>query len=49
VTAVEVSILPRSLTEAFLRNGDTCQAWGKLLRFLSPITITRGLESYIFR
>ena len=40
---VELSPLPRALTEAFLRHGELWPAWGKLLRFLSPITITRGL------
>ncbi len=37
------SVLPRSLTEVFLRQGDLREGWKKLLRFLSPITITGGL------
>ena len=36
-------VLPRSLTEVFLRQGDLREGWKKLLRFLSPITITGGL------
>lgn len=40
---VELGPLPRALTEAFLRDGELWPAWGKLLRFLSPITLTRGL------
>jgi hypothetical protein len=36
-----IVILPRALLEAFLRGNDPCQDWGRLLRFLSPIT-TRG-------
>jgi hypothetical protein len=38
-------ILPRSLLEAFLGGDNSCQHWGQLLRFLSPITITGGLPS----
>jgi hypothetical protein len=40
---IEVDLLPRALTEAFLGDGELWPGWGKLLRFLSPITITRGL------
>jgi hypothetical protein len=36
--------LPRALLEAFVRNADSCEEWGKLLCFLSPITITGGLK-----
>ena len=43
VPVIEIDSLPRALTEAFLRNGELTPAWGKLLRFLSPISITRGL------
>jgi hypothetical protein len=39
VPMVEVATLPRSFLDAFLRSDDPCQAWGHLLRFLSPITI----------
>jgi hypothetical protein len=49
VPAVEIDALPRSLTEAFLRNGDLCQAWGKLLLFISPITIPGGLAIEVSR
>ena len=35
--------LPRALLEAFVRNADSCEEWGKLLCFLSPISITGGL------
>ncbi len=33
-----VAILPLSLLTAFLHHGDDCDGWGRLLRFLSPIT-----------
>jgi hypothetical protein len=46
---VQVSAIPRSLLEAFLRGRDSCQDWGQLLRFLSPITITGGLEIAVSR
>jgi hypothetical protein len=36
--------LPRALLEAFVHNADSCEEWGKLLCFLSPITITGGLK-----
>jgi hypothetical protein len=35
---------PRSLLEAFVHAGDGREGWGKLLRFLSPITVTKGLQ-----
>jgi hypothetical protein len=38
----ESILLPRSLLEVFLRGDDLCQSWGRLLRFLSPITTTGG-------
>jgi hypothetical protein len=38
----ESILLPRSLLEVFLRGDDPCQQWGRLLRFLSPITTTAG-------
>jgi len=41
-TTAESIILPRSLLEVFLRDDDPCQSWGRLLRFLSPITTTGG-------
>jgi hypothetical protein len=43
VPVIEIDSLPRALTEAFLRGTDFCAAWGRLLRFLSPITMTGGL------
>ena len=42
VPVADVSILPLSLLKAFIRGDDPCQEWGRLLRFLSPITITGG-------
>ena len=39
------TILPRSLLEAFLGGANSCQGWGQLLHFLSPITITAGLPN----
>ena len=35
--------LPRALLEAFIHSKDSHQDWGRLLRFLSPITITGSL------
>jgi hypothetical protein len=35
--------LPYALLEAFLSNDNSPEAWGRLLCFLSPITITGGL------
>lgn len=49
VPAVEVAILPLALVEAFLGDGDPCQDWGRLLRFLAPITVAGGLDSKVFR
>jgi len=37
-------ILPQALLEAFLRS-NSCQDWGRLLRFLAPITIRGGPPS----
>jgi hypothetical protein len=36
--ATAVVLLPQSLLEVFLRGDDPRQQWGRLLRFLSPIT-----------
>ncbi len=44
VPVFEIVDFPRSLLEAFVRAGDDRDGWGKLLRFLSPITTARGLE-----
>ena len=40
----EIVDFPRSLLEAFVHAGDDRVGWGELLRFLSPITITGGLQ-----
>ncbi len=40
---VAIEILPLSLLEAFSRSDDPCQDWGRLLLFLSPITVTGDL------
>jgi len=46
VPVYEIATYPGSLLDAFLRTGtdDDDVGWGKLLRFLSPISITGGLE-----
>ena len=44
VPAVEIVAIPRSLLEAFVRTDDDREGWRDLLLFLSPITITGGLE-----
>ena len=49
VPAVKIAVLPRSLLEAFLRTDDPFQDWGRLLRFLSPITIAGGLSIEVSR
>jgi hypothetical protein len=43
VPAFEIVAYPLSIVEAFAQNSDR-QGWENLLKFLSPITITRGLE-----
>jgi len=43
--ALAATILPRSLVEAFLGGDDPCRGWGRLLLFLSPITIAGGLPN----
>jgi len=43
VPVVEISELPRSLLEAFVTATDDRDGWGKLLRFLAPISTTKGL------
>lgn len=48
VPAIEIVSLPRSLLEVFVRNDADQQGWGKLLVFLSPITIAGGLEIPVF-
>ena len=50
VPAVEIVALPRSLLDAFLRHAnDALQGWGRLLRFLSPITVPGGFQIRISR
>jgi hypothetical protein len=41
--------LPRSLLDAFLGQGPSNESWGRLLRFLAPITITGGLAFTVSR
>jgi hypothetical protein len=43
--AFDAAILPLSLLTAFLRHGDDHDGWGRLLRFLSPITTATGPPS----
>lgn len=44
VPVFKIVEFPRSLLEAFVRRGDDRDGWEELLRFLSPITTTKGLE-----
>jgi hypothetical protein len=39
---VDVATLPLPLLTAFLRHSLDCDGWGRLLRFLSPITTATG-------
>jgi hypothetical protein len=48
VPIFEIVDFPRSLLKAFVRAGDDRDGWGELLRFLSPITITKGLEIKVY-
>ena len=43
VPVFEMVAYPLSIVEAFLGRFDDWDGWGRLLRFLSPITTTRGL------
>ena len=43
VPTLAVTDLPRALFAAFIRSEDSREDWERLLRFLSPITITGGL------
>jgi hypothetical protein len=38
-----IAELPRALFEAFIHRSDSREDWRRLLKFLSPITITGGL------
>ena len=40
---VALGVLPASLLDVFLRADDSRDSWGRLLRFLAPITITGAL------
>jgi hypothetical protein len=44
-TTAQILVLPQALLEAFLPGVDPCEGWGRLLRFLAPITTTGGLLS----
>jgi hypothetical protein len=44
VPVIEIVTLPLSLVYGFLQGDDRCDGWGRLLTFLSPITITGGLK-----
>ena len=44
VPVFEIVDFPRSLLEAFVHAADDRDGWGDLLRFLSPISTTKGLE-----
>ena len=44
VPVVNIVDFPRSLLEVFVRTRDDRDGWGELLRFLSPISTTKGLE-----
>ena len=41
---VDLTALPRVLLDAFLRGPDDSGGWGRLLRFLAPITIPGALR-----
>jgi len=45
VPKLAIADLPRALFDAFIHSDDSSQDWERLLRFLSPITITGGLWS----
>jgi hypothetical protein len=49
VPRVTIEVLPLSLLNAFLGRGDPCRDWERLLRFLSPITVTGGLVIEVSR
>lgn len=44
VLHVNITFLPQAFLQAFMRMTNTAQDWGRLLTFLSPITITEGLS-----
>ena len=48
VPVFEIVDFPRSLVKAFVLAGDDRDGWEELLRFLSPITTTKGLEIKVY-
>jgi hypothetical protein len=49
VPRVEIVALPLSLMEAHVHAAGDQQGWGKLLRFLSPITVAGDLAIEVSR
>jgi hypothetical protein len=49
VTLGQITSLPYSLVDAFLRRHPPCEGWTLLLRFLAPITVPGGLSSTVSR
>ena len=49
VPAIDVAVLPRSLLDAFVGTDGDREGWKLLLEFLSPITITGGLDIKVCR
>lgn len=47
IPMADSAALPRALWEAFVRKAESCEQWGNLLRFLSPITIAGGLKTNV--
>jgi hypothetical protein len=45
----EIISLPYSLVDTFLRSHPPCEGWTLLLRFLAPITASRGLQIKVSR
>jgi hypothetical protein len=43
VPVFEITEFPRSLLEVFVSSGDDREGWSKLLDFLAPISIAKGL------
>ena len=41
---IDISELPSALLTAFIHSGNSQEEWGRLMEFLSPITITGGLR-----
>jgi hypothetical protein len=44
ITLGEIVCLPYSLVDIFLRRHPPCEGWIHLLRFLSPITVSGGMQ-----